>query len=71
MAGLSSFLDRYLLKRHYIFDASKLTILKNCPVGKCKYLSEALIFAEHGENMLCIYILNVNINFCTQQGLDS
>ena len=32
-----------------------------------KSLSEALLFAEHGENMLCTKIvLNVKNNFCTQ-----
>ena len=32
-----------------------------------KSLSEALLFAEHGENMLCTKIvLNVRNNFCTQ-----
>jgi hypothetical protein len=31
-----------------------------------KSLSEALLFAEHGENMLCTEIvLNVKNNFCT------
>ena len=35
-----------------------------------KSLSEALIFAEHGENMLCTKIvLNVRNNFCTQHVL--
>ena len=35
-----------------------------------KSLSEALIFAEHGENMLCTEIvLNVKNNFCTQHVL--
>ena len=35
-----------------------------------KSLSEALLFAEHGENMLCTEIaLNVNNNFCTQHVL--
>ena len=34
------------------------------PTGKS--LSEALLFAEHGENMLC---LNVRNNFCTQHVL--
>ena len=30
-------------------------------------MSEALLFAEHGENMLCTEIvLNVKNNFCTQ-----
>ena len=33
-------------------------------------LSEALLFAEHGENMLCTKIvLNVRNNFCTQHVL--
>ena len=32
-----------------------------------KSLSEALLIAEHGENMLCTKIvLNVGNNFCTQ-----
>ena len=32
-----------------------------------KSLSEALLFAEHGENKLCTKIvLNVRNNFCTQ-----
>ena len=32
-----------------------------------KSLSEALLFAEHGENMLCTKIvLNVRNNLCTQ-----
>jgi hypothetical protein len=32
-----------------------------------KSLSEALLFAENGENMLCTKIvLNVRNNFCTQ-----
>ena len=32
-----------------------------------KSLSEALLFAEHGENMLCTKIvLKVRTNFCTQ-----
>ena len=35
-----------------------------------KSLSEALLFAEHGENMLCKKIvLNVRNNFCTQHVL--
>ena len=35
-----------------------------------KSLSEALLFAEHGENMLCTKIvLNVRNNFCTQHYL--
>ena len=39
-----------------------------CFTGKS--LSEALLFAEHGENMLCTKIvLNVRNNFCTQHVL--
>ena len=35
--------------------------------GIGKSLSEALLFAEHGENMLCTKIdLNVRNNFCAQ-----
>ena len=45
---------------------------KKCHPISCtgKSLSEALLFAEHGENMLCTKIvLNVRNNFCTQQVL--
>ena len=35
-----------------------------------KFLSEALLFAEHGENMLCTKIgLNLRNNFCKQHVL--
>jgi len=35
-----------------------------------KYSTEALLFAEHGENMLCTKIvLNIRNNFCTQHVL--
>ena len=35
-----------------------------------KSLSKALLFVEHGENMLCTKIvLNVKKNFCTQHVL--
>ena len=38
--------------------------------GTGKSLSEALLFAEHGENILCTKIvLNVRNNFCTQHVL--
>ena len=45
--------------------------VKSTPlVGTGKSLSEALLFAEHGENMLCTKIvLNVRNNFCTQHVL--
>ena len=49
-------------------------IIKDCVdglswnfIGTGKSLSEALLFAKHGENMLCTKIvLNVRNNFCTQ-----
>ena len=44
---------------------SRIRQLFNLSTGKS--LSEALLFAEHGENMLCTKIvLNVRNNFCTQ-----
>ena len=40
------------------------------PVHTGKSLSEALLFAEHGENMLCTEIvLDVKNNFCTHHVL--
>ena len=40
--------------------------------GTGKSLSEALLFAEHGENMLCTKtVLNVRNKFCTQHVLPS
>ena len=46
---------------------SEFALLTNI-IGKS--MSEALIFAEHGENMLCTDIaLNVKNNFCTQHVL--
>ena len=42
----------------------------NILFGTCKSLSEALLFAEHEENMLCTKIvLNVRSNFCTRHVL--
>jgi hypothetical protein len=50
--------------------------IKNCIIVESainstgKSLSEALLFAEHGENMLCTkIILNVGNNFCTKHVL--
>ena len=44
--------------------------LKEAKNGTGKSLSEAHLFAEHGENMLCTKIvLNVRNNFCTQHVL--
>ena len=41
-----------------------------CATSTGKSLSEALLFAEHGENILCTKIaLNVRNNFCTQNVL--
>ena len=37
--------------------------------GTGKSLSEALLFAEHGENMLCTKIVNVRNNFRIQHAL--
>ena len=37
--------------------------------GTGKSLSEALLFAEHGENMCTKIVLNVRNNFCTQHVL--
>ena len=43
---------------------------KASPVSTGKSLSKALLFAEHGENMLCTkVVLNVRNNFCTQNAL--
>ena len=53
-----------LLQICHISNSSILNQLQNF-TGKS--LSEALLFAEHGENMLCTKIvLNVRNNFCTQ-----
>ena len=49
-------------------DINITTISKYISTGKS--LSEALLFAEHGENMLCTKIvLNARNNFCTQHAL--
>ena len=42
----------------------------NSVVGTGKSLSEALLFTEHGENMLCTKIVvNIRNDFCTQDVL--
>ena len=47
----------------------KISVLITLP-STGKSLSEALLFAEHGENMLCTKIvLNARDNFCTQHVL--
>ena len=49
------------------FSEKATNILKKSLSNTGKSLSEALLFAEHGENMLCTKIvLNVRNNFCTQ-----
>ena len=46
------------------------TLLPNAKHYTGQSLSEALLFAEHGENMFCTKIvLNVRNNFCTQHVL--
>ena len=48
----------------------KARILNHNWICTGKSLSEALLFSEHGENMLCTKIvLNVRNNFCTQHVL--
>ena len=53
--------------------SSVLFIFPNLPERGCytgKSLSEALLFAEQGENMLCTEIFqDVKNNFCTQHVL--
>ena len=46
---------------------TKMKIKKFLCTGKS--LSEALLFAEHGENMCTKIVLNVRNNFCTQHVL--
>ena len=51
---------------------SSILEFKNCAISTGKSLSEALLFAEHGDNMLCTKIdLNVRNNFFTQHVLPS
>ena len=58
------FLCNFTGQRHFI---QRQFIFTGC-TGKS--LSEALLFAEHGKNMLCTKIgLNVRNNFCTQHVL--
>ena len=46
--------------------SAELKLLKESASLTGKSLSEALLFGEHGENMLCTeYVLNVKNNFCT------
>ena len=49
----------------YAKDGKRI-VVRNCGYFTGKSLSEALLFAEHRENMLCTKIvLNVRNNFCT------
>ena len=49
-------------------EEEKSNVPENIDTGKS--LSEALLFAKHGENMVCTKIvLNVRNNFCTQHVL--
>ena len=46
------------------------SVNENIEIDTGKSFSEALLFAEHGENMLCTKnVLNVRNNFCTQHVL--
>ena len=68
--SISAFLSIEKFKQQCFNLASTLnrtSKLKNIEFDTGKSLSEALLFAEHGENMLCTKIvLNVRNNFCTQ-----
>ena len=54
----------------YLTFALAESIRSDMEINTGKSLSEALLFAEHGENILCTKIvLNVRNNFCTQHVL--
>ena len=56
--------------RKFDFLCNVSSALQHKIHGTGKSLSEALLFAEHGEDMLCTKIvLNVRNNFCTQHVL--
>ena len=60
------------MKRMIIQDFHQLSLLEIevTDINTGKSLSEALLFAEDGENMLCTKIvLNVRNNFCSQHVL--
>ena len=58
-----------LLKVENSLKGSLDLIPSSLKIRTSKSLSEALLLAEHGENMLCTKIvLNVRSIFCTQQG---
>ena len=65
----------YLVYTHIFFYSgdfgiSKVMSTRGKEAHTGKSLSEVLLFAEHGENMLCTKIvLNVRNNFCTQHSL--
>ena len=55
-----------MLSKNLIKNLHDITAVNFLVTGKS--LSEALLFAEHGENMLCTKIvLNVRNNFCSPQ----
>ena len=62
----------YLVYTHIFFYSgdfgiSKVMSTRGKEAHTGKSLSEVLLFAEHGENMLCTKIvLNVRNDFCTQ-----
>ena len=59
-----------LSKNLYCISWLKISVFGKKVSVTGKSLSEALLFAEHGENILCTKIvLNVRNNFCTQHVL--
>ena len=57
-------------KAHQSWSKVGQNYIQNFMLDIGKSLSESLIFAEHGKNMLCKKIvLNVRNNFCTQHVL--
>ena len=59
----------FLNKETLFYVHTRSKTFSSCPAisSTRKYLSEAPLFAENGENMLCtIIVLNVRNNFCTQ-----
>ena len=61
-------LSKYILLREPHCVGGLQNFSYTCCTGKS--LSESLLFAEHGENMLCTkVVLNARNNFCTQHVL--
>ena len=66
--GISNFFTRFLEMIANIFNCKRFLNFFFLSTGKS--LSEAHLFAEHGENMLCTEIVfGIQNNFCTQHVL--